>query len=172
MTVKENRCYFRVSGLVGLHVSPLSDAQWQAEERAIGSDWAPPRTASEENELTHWLDRVEQKLDLLLDHLEIPNPCRALRTKPQEVVISGGGLSYQSAQPFDAGQRVVIELEIGLPTVWIRCLGSVIRSEPEERGFKVALRFDVIREADRDRIIKYALENERRRVRRERAAGT
>ena len=163
MSVSEQRNFFRARGRVGLRVQQLSAERWDAEERNIRSDWSEPKELPE-SELTAWLERLEQKLDLLLDRLDIPNPARALRTESQDVVISGGGLSFESEHCFAEGAGLLVELDVGKKCAWIRCLGSVVRCEvfDEGLGFKVVVRFDVIREVDRDRIIEFALETERR----------
>lgn len=160
---ESERSFFRVHGLAGLRVERLDDRRWEEEEHAIRSDWTEAREAPD-SEIARWLDRVEQKLDLLLDRLEVDNPQKALRFHAQGVVISGGGISFDSEQRFGEGDRLLVELELGVPPVFIRCLGSVVRCEKRDSDYRMMIRFEVIREVDRDRIIEYALETERRSI--------
>jgi hypothetical protein len=71
----------------------------------------------------------------------------------------------ECATDFTAGDRVRLELELSpAPKDRIVGLGSIVDSSG------TAIRFDVIREADRDRIVQYTLAVERARVRPARSA--
>ena len=73
--------------------------------------------------------------------------------------VGGGGLLLWLAEPLEVGSR--LELVVELPAGRIRSVGEVVRvvspARPETRGVGVAVRFLEIAEADRDRIIAFAL---------------
>ena len=159
------RSYFRVETRIGLRVHALDPDRWEAESRAILEDRSRPLQGVDP-ELASWLDRIERKLDRLLEATGSAASGEIAHTEFRDVVLSGSGIRLGDASELEVGQPALLELELPVsPVVRIRCLGTVAREEGAGEDREVAVRFDVIREADRDRIVQYTLEVQRTELR-------
>jgi hypothetical protein len=161
----DERSFFRVRGNVGMRVERVSLERWKLEEAAILADRSAPVDAVDP-ELAHWLERIEHKLDLVLDHLGVPNDEPLVQLQTRSVLLSGSGVRFDGDEPLHEGDRVLLWLEFeGDAAVHLRALARVTDVNGSEEGGRIEVRFDVIREIDRDRVIEYTLEMERRRIR-------
>ena len=164
MSNEDDRGYFRVATRVGLSIRVVSEVEWEAAVETIETN--APLASAIEPETARILDRLEQKLDLVLEHLGTPNPQRIRHPELQDVQLSGSGVRLSLPTDFAAGDRVQVELDLSpMPTDRIVSLGTIVVSEPGG----TAIRFDVIREEDRDRIVQHTLAVERSRVRHDRS---
>ena len=166
-----NRGFFRVAAQVGLRVEPVGPEQWAETELALQAD---PTAVSKqvEPELAAWLERLERKLDLVLEQVGAPVSMRAEHPEVQEVMLSGSGIRFDAGHAFDEGAPVRIDLELpGSPSVLIQCLGKIVRLEDSgDAAHPCAIRFEVIREVDRDRIVQHTLAIQRHRLQQGRGA--
>lgn len=83
----------------------------------------------------------------------------------ETVDISGGGLMLKSPLPFPEGES--LELEVSLPQRGVvEALGKVVRVEMKKGGsspcYMLGIEFTVIKEAERQKIISYVYELQRR----------
>jgi len=161
----EGRGFFRVNTRIGLKMYRVDRKRWEAESRTILEDRSEPDPTID-LELARWLDRIEQKLDRVLEQLANAAVVGNAHGKARDLVLSGSGIHFHEEASLFAGDSLLLELELPRTrVVRIRCLGTVVRVDASDEGSGVAVRFDVIREVDRDRIVEYTLEVQRGQLR-------
>ena len=131
-------------------ISPLTQGVTERKEEE-GRGEADPALVS-------MLVNLDKKLDLIIDLLdEKGERKKSLKEKTRKVNIGGAGLRFQTEREFQKGDF----LELTVPA-----LGEVTRVERNERGyFTTAVKFNVINEDDRDRIIRYVFQKQREHLR-------
>ena len=167
------REYFRV-----LTRLPVRYRQLRGSEASLIGDEILGRKAKEsarmDPQLLAWFDRIEGKLDRILEHLGMPDAARFSAMDVQDVSLSGSGILFTAKDRLIDDSTALVEFQLpGPPARPVRCLARVVRSMPLEDAegqFATAVRFDVISEDDRDEIIRHVVEVERNQLR-ARAAG-
>lgn len=128
------------------------------------------------HEAQRQLDRIEEKLDRILDHLGLAAVDGA--SAPRRVIdvdISGSGLRFRTRQRYDEGTLLEIDLELPLsPPARMRALISVVRcSRPDgpspDGDWMLAGQYDAIHEDDRGAIVRYTFDRQREEKRSESA---
>ena len=110
---------------------------------------------------------ITQKLDMLVNHLTDKTGFNM--PEAREVSIGGGGLSFNCAERFEPGTRLVIKTFLPVYAHVIRLSCEVVRCEPkEDGGFEVAVKFVDLDEGTRDKIIRYIFAKQRKTLRTER----
>ena len=113
-------------------------------------------------EVAAWLDRIEQKLDGILLQLgavdEAPRP-----TRPEQVVLSGGGIRIPSDAAREVGDTLLVEFELpGPPARSVRCLGRIVGVYDENAdGRELAITYHAIHPQDREAVVQHTLAVER-----------
>jgi hypothetical protein len=118
--------------------------------------------------LNEWMQILDAKLDFILNLL---NERHASAEMPTEVCeLSAGGMNIISSDRFSVGD--ILELKILYPFSPPQILvlyGQVLRSDVKiEEGFLTAIKFTVIDDQVKDRIIRLVFEKERETIRRKR----
>jgi hypothetical protein len=128
------------------------------------------RKKSEDNELYAHLKLIDRKLDMILDLLGQQKREDMYKNLFTQVDISGSGIKFTSDTPLH--EEGFVELKIALPLspfVIISTLCQVVRSleskENNQNVWKIALKFLVINDYDRDFLINYIFNREREKLR-------
>ena len=87
-----------------------------------------------------------------------------------EIILSGAGIQFESDIPFQTGDYTELKIVVPLfpyPKITILC--QVVRTESMQGGvmgiFRIAMKFLVVNEKDRDFLVKYIFEKEREYLR-------
>jgi len=121
-------------------------------------------------ELTRQLDRLEEKLDRILDQLGAPREVGGAGLGPRQVRqvdISGSGMRFRIDDEAPSGSILEVDLLLPIaPPVAVLTLVEVVRcaragSEPEKGRWIMAGRYDTIHEDDRAAIVRYTFDRQR-----------
>lgn len=119
-----------------------------------------------ESALLPWVMKVDWLLEVILKTLAKAHPGCMEIARMTNVNISGGGISFVSPHPFNAGDR--LELKIILPPfVPIHTVVNIIRTSPDPhgRGVVLATEFVDLGEDEQDRIIRHIIQTQAERLR-------
>ncbi|WP_158107198.1 PilZ domain-containing protein [Vibrio furnissii] len=109
------------------------------------------------------LETQNSKLNLLLSFMLSQQDDPAYRT----FTISFGAsqFTYRAQNAVQAGQQVRAKLFLEHPAAAIYCYGQVTACEAEDNQFIVAVRYELLRDADQDLLIKAALYQQQKLLR-------
>lgn len=157
---------------------PLQARVVPAEERdkvrsrsscdSIGSLYQPLPDL-EDRVLAECMRIINSKLDAILNVMSIQSEgMPGLRTT--KVNISGSGLSFESDHVYEAGQMVELRIILPYPGEAVHHIyGHVVRSNRVTQDkSRTSVRFTVIDEDIRERIVKYVFEKQREDIRKQR----
>jgi hypothetical protein len=122
--------------------------------------------ALSESALLPWVMKVDWLLEVILKTLAKAHPGSMEIARMTNVNISGGGISFVSPHPFNAGDR--LELKIILPPfVPIHTIVNIIRTDPDPhgQGVMLATEFLDLGEDEQDRLIRYIIQTQAERLR-------
>ncbi len=163
---RERRAYFRVRAYLPLRHRPLQPG----ERETLRAEMSTPRPEPEVEEgLSTWLCQLEEKLDLVLSHLD-PAAQRPLCDRDRRVVeISGSGLSFPSKERIRVGESLLVELRLpgGRPRP-VRALAEVVERREADDPWgesRVAVAFREIHEDDREAIVRFSNDLQRLELR-------
>jgi hypothetical protein len=126
-----------------------------------------PPQALNDPAIYEWVKFIDAKLDVILQQIfENKN----LFDMPLEVCeLSGSGMSIISPDKFSIGDTLELKVLYPLsPTHILRLYGNVVRSEKVADGYLTALRFTIIDDSVRDKIIRLVFDKERETIRKKR----
>jgi hypothetical protein len=111
------------------------------------------------------LAAMNEKLDHILAILNPSDPMALRFEAPQPVNISGSGVGLISMETFPLDTALVLELVLpfAFPLI-VKAIGRINRVEPLDAGHQqwyIRSQFDVIREEDREAIIRYIFREQR-----------
>lgn len=129
------------------------------ESEKIKSGIMPPDV--EDPLLAEWLKHLLDKMDKIIDLLSLHQADRKLPPLRTEN-LSGGGVSFTSAQEFHPGDLIEIKM-IFTETMEgaLYLYGEVVQSEARDDGFFTAVCFVCLDDSIRDDIIRFVFEKER-----------
>lgn len=119
-----------------------------------------------ESMLLPWVMKVDWLLEVILKTLAKAHPDCMEIARMTNVNISGGGISFVSPHPFNAGDR--LEMKIILPPfVPIHTVVNIIRTSPDPhgQGLWLATEFVELGSDDQDRLIRHILQTQAERLR-------
>lgn len=151
-----DREFFRVKTTLAFRTSPVEADRYQeiASEILTQVDRALPDV---DPALIGWLDRLERKLDRLLDHHGLAAHHALDERERVTVELSGSGLSFPSETALEAGTAVLVEFELPeTPIRRVRCLTRVVQGSDRGDG-RVGVSFETIRLVDRDAVVRHTL---------------
>ncbi len=163
------RAFFRVSVRLPIRLGWLTseeEEELRAELEAPRADWS---ASSGDELLLATLQRIEEKLDLLLEgRAQAPTPPVG-EADMRTAVLSASGLQTTTDEPFRPGDAVKVEMLLpDSPPRVVRALAQVV-SGPTRRvdgaRQRVALAFESVEEGGRDAIVRYACDAQRRAIR-------
>ncbi len=177
----ERRRFFRIDSEIAVNVEPLTSDESPTLEslekqrpRAFGlladihdiareAEVALRQIQARDSAVADFCRSIDKRLELLTRFVAV----NALSDPvPQRVVsLSGNGMRFFSEQSLQPGQAVRIEMLLPDLGAAILCYGEVVDCKTVDGGFQIALTFTVIREADRDAIVRHVLAKESERLR-------
>ena len=119
-----------------------------------------------ESALLPWVMKVDWLLEVILKTLAKAHPGCMEIARMTNVNISGGGISFVSPHPYNAGDR--LELKIILPPfVPIHTVVHIIRASPDPhgQGVMLATEFVDLGGDEQDRIIRHIIQTQAERLR-------
>ncbi|MFQ5417010.1 MAG: PilZ domain-containing protein [Myxococcota bacterium] len=164
---EEKRAYLRVAARLRIRERVLQPGEFDALRREI--EMRPrPESADIDPRLLIRFERLELKLDRILSCLDsaVPQPIATL--EPRDVQVSGAGMCMATKERPEPGARILVEILLSESSVPLRVIGEVLgHIEPRAPGDdpRIAVAFVVINDADREAIVRFALEMERCAVR-------
>jgi len=168
------RAYFRVQTHIPLRLGWLTSEQAQVLVHSIETSRRDELSIRDDG-LRVILQRIEEKLDLLLQAQQGGAPLSLGQIEPQRVALSGSGLETGTAEPFRPGDPVKVELLLpGTTPRPITALARVVYgpsrrvSEGQE---SVALAFSHVDESDRDAIVRHVYDVQRLMLRERKQPG-
>jgi hypothetical protein len=122
----------------------------------VNSREALTRLRDRDEDLAEFLQYLDNKLNLLLrGRRQAESPLDRLAS--HEVSLSSGGMAFVAGRPFEKDDRLELHLVL-LPSYnYICCLGSVVNSQiiDQGRGHRISLRFSLLTDEDRERLIQH-----------------
>jgi hypothetical protein len=164
MNSANKREYSRVQALVPLEIRivPPEDKpnlQSRADKKTL--PLLDPPGDVEDPQLAEWLRFLNVKLDTILRYLDQDRDNTGnMVLKP--VMIGGGGFSFTSAERYAVGDTLEVKLLLPLVTpllLYLYC--EVVQSEERDDGFFTALKFILMDDSIRDKILRFVFEKER-----------
>ena len=163
-SIQNKREYSRVQAMIPLKilvVSPeeMKDLESRAEKKTIPLINTPNDV--EDPLLAEWLRFLNSKLDIIIKYLGSEhdnNDNMFLRS----VTIGGGGLSLISPERYSPGDTLEVKMLLPSATpqlLYLYCV--VVQSEERCDGYFSALRFILMDDPVRDRILRFVFEKER-----------
>jgi len=118
--------------------------------------------------LAEWLSMINRKLDLILNTLGAQK--LGFNSLPvQSVNISGGGLSFNSQEPFNRGDIVEAMMVLSSSSsVALYVYGEVVAVDRRNDSFEIGLKFVAMGDEIREEICRFVFERERQILREKR----
>ncbi len=160
---RERRGFFRVRTRIAVRARLASETEAQAFLSELASRREGPSLPIDPI-LALRLDRLEQKLDLVLSTLRRDATPPLGVEHQQTITLSGNGLELTPDEPVEPGSDLLVELRIPVsPPRLVRLLaravtGAAASGESKER---IALTYVAIDENDREAIIRHVFDVER-----------
>ena len=151
-----------------------SDNQLLPPDGALGLDIIDSDRVGQESPsnayMTDFLLQMDEKLDKILALLSNGEPDKGLLSQGLGVNISGAGISMRADKPVESGTIVQTNFVLSKnPMVFIKVFGEVERITPvKEEGvtrYEIGIRFLDISPEDRERIITFVFQRQRKAIR-------
>ncbi|NNL67824.1 MAG: hypothetical protein HKP30_16365 [Myxococcales bacterium] len=159
---RDEREYFRVQTELPLRLKPIGESERDSLAQTI-LQRDTVETGDIDPHLARWLDRLESKLDHVLTHLGLD--VEGMRpTERLPVVLSGSGMLLSAIDSCRDADWFLLDFELpGTPDHPVRALAERVHNGP--RGEVLALRFTAITPEDRNAVVRYTLDVERKHLR-------
>ncbi len=172
--MSSKREFVRIQAEVGLAYQPISDDDWprwesgsllvsrrQAASPTRSTDYALGRLLSDtfDPEVARFLEGLDHKVNALLELASDKEDDGELATTTVE--ISACGISFPCTD-LNEGDRVLLTVALpGRPRRTVEVIASVLRTIDNRTDRWVAASFDQITGADRERLVRFALQLQR-----------
>ena len=173
----EKREYVRAELTTQVKVQPISRQEFE-QIKTTKTGVALDGTCPDESDmssalfehLVKRLNRIEEKVDRILDRLDP-------ESRPDDGVkygtakdISGVGIKLSLDEEMEAGQLVLISLSVpGFSIGFLQAYGEITRVSPKEtmgrQSFDTSIKFLIISETEREKLISYAFFKQRQAIR-------
>jgi len=166
------REFSRVDAVVPLEVRLISPVErdnirsFIAGEASLPEYQIPPEV--DDIVLSEWLKMMNAKLDAIISALADQNE-KVPVISQKMVNISGGGLSFDSAEKYQSGN--ILEMKIMLPITPVYTLyiyGEVVDVRAKDGKYHTAVKFVTIDDEIRDHIVKFVFKTQRDILRKKR----
>ncbi len=154
----DQRSFFRVRARIPMRYRALAPGEFEK----IRAEIRTPRHESEgiDPVLGGWMQRLDDKLDLLLSYHDPDQPAPLGSRDARQVEVSGSGMRFEAKDPVEAGEDILLEFQLpGSVPRRVRSIARVIRNlEPHgpEQEREIAVSFRVIDEGDREAIVHFS----------------
>jgi hypothetical protein len=180
----DEREFVRIDTQLPLQYRPLSPAEYRREKARLLTDrqarmhpffqlmdhWASQdeqslRSSEFERLIVPVLAALNEKLDRILSIVHPGDPAALRFEEPRPLNISGSGLGLVLNECLPLETAIALEFLLPFPfPLRIKAIGKVNRVEPlapEPQQWYTGTKFDVIREEDREAIIRYIFREQR-----------
>ena len=170
----QRREYSRVEAYVPFEYRVIAPEEREHIQARIsgnkaGSDLRPlPDMGEYDHILGEWLKILNAKMDTVIRLITLQKD-GYFGLSFKAINISGGGLSFSSAQ--EVGLADILEIKLMLTQqqpLAMSIYGEVVKSEKRDNGFFIAIRYVHMDELVRDEIIRFVFEREREIIREKR----
>ncbi len=170
---EEKRSYVRADLATRVKVQPVSREAFEHHKamRVGGlADEAPGEDGGRMGYLFDRLNRIEEKLDRILDKLDPDSGAGEATSYGTAQNISGAGINLILEDAFEVGQLVLISLSVpGFSIGFLQAYGEVVRVAPDtgkgQPSFDTSIKFLIISEDEREKLIGYAFQRQRQMIR-------
>ena len=173
MNDTDRREFSRVDAFVCLQTRVVPEGQGPKLRSWVSSELALPQLQSlpelEDKAVFEAMNIINSKLDLILNILNHQDQnFHCLKTS--QVNISGSGLSFDCLEAYEMGDMLELKIVFPeIPDMMICVYGQVVKTgNGESEGRRVSVRFSVIDEEIRDKIVKYVFDKQREIIRKSR----
>jgi F0F1-type ATP synthase assembly protein I len=174
---EEKRTSVRAELATRVKIQPVSREEFE-ESKSVQISGVPAGIPLDEGGLSDgqlgyllgYLNRIEEKLDQVMQKLD-PDACGGeTSTYGMARNISGAGVNLILDEAFEEGQLVLISLSVpGFSIGFLQAYGEVVRVEPVTKNnrqtFETSIKFLVISEDEREKLISYAFYMQRQAIR-------
>ncbi|MCL6582793.1 MAG: PilZ domain-containing protein [bacterium] len=188
MLPREKRKDYRIQDILAIEYQVLSPGEYEAEKARLENQPSGVRSLKDRyaNFLPEGLEgegwraedpdvvrgllkliiSLNEKVDLILSHLEGKGEVSIYRRPPQEVSLSASGVGFCSSEYIPAETYVKVRMLLPqTPQILITTLGKVVRVTTKQIGevkkFEVGILFLDIHEDDQEAIIKHIFTRQR-----------
>jgi hypothetical protein len=174
---EEKRTCVRADLATRVKVQPVSREEFELSKATrIGNVSKGPNTDegslsdSRIGYLFDRMNRIEDKLDRILQKLDPENSNEEMTCYGLAQNVSGAGINLILEEAFEEGQLVLITLSVpGFSIGFLQAYGEVVRVLPmhsnERESFETSIKFIIISEEEREKLISYAFRIQRQAIR-------
>jgi hypothetical protein len=170
---KEKRAYVRADLATQVKVQPVSREAFEHHKamRVGGfSGDVMPDDGGRMGYLFDRLNQIEEKLDRILERLDPDSGSVEETSYGTAQNISGAGVKLVLEDAYDVGQLVMISLSVpGFSIGFLQAYGEVVRVTPQTGAsqpvFETSIKFLIISEDEREKLIAYAFQVQRQTIR-------
>jgi hypothetical protein len=170
---EEKRTYVRAEMSARVKVQPVSREAFEHHKATRGgklSELGPGGDEGRLGYLSDHLNRIEEKLDRVLEKLDPAGSSGDEAAYGTAQNISGAGVNLILEETFDVGQLVMISLSVpGFSIGFLQTYGEVVRVAPQKGKkrplFETSIKFLMISEDEREKLIAYAFQRQRQSIR-------
>lgn len=170
---KENRSYVRADLSTRVKVQPVSREEFEHHKAMKGAGLSGDTHGPDAGRMGFLFDRlnrIEEKLDRILDRLDLDSGAGEPTSYGTAQNISGAGINLLLEDVYDVGQLVLISLSVpGFSIGFLQAYGEVVRVLPQkgkgQPSFDTSIKFLVISEDEREKLIGYAFQRQRQMIR-------
>jgi hypothetical protein len=170
---ENRRSFYRIEARLPVRLTALDPG----EAAAVALELTTSRETGldiEDLALRAAFQRLERKLELVLAHLDRGRPQPLTRAASKRIDLSASGVAVEDAEDSELGDEVLIEFQLpGDPPRHVRAIGHVAGERSGSARGKItrAFAFDVIAEQDREAIVRFSHDVQRRELRKRRRRG-
>jgi len=118
----------------------------------------------ESPEVARYFSYIEEKINLLAHHIMMAND-ELFVESTQPVNISGSGVSFTADTELEIGSCLEVKFTLNPSMVRINTFSEVVSCKLENGGFRVAVVFKTLRDADRDMLIRHVVKKQMNNIR-------
>ena len=160
------RVFYGPESLAGRQAMALEGEMWsnqgrlEAAARQVMEDAGVDESHRPLLSVMRWMDF---KLDLILHHLRLREQQTHFPYQATTTDLSGSGLGLDRSEGVGVGERVMLALYLPEnPSRPVYAMAEVVRVADVQYGAKAAFRFLEIAEGDRERVIRFGFDQQRR----------
>jgi c-di-GMP-binding flagellar brake protein YcgR len=170
---EEKRAYVRADLTTQVKVQPVSREAFEHHKAMRVGGLSGDVVAEDGGRMGHLFDRlnrIEEKLDRILEKLDPESGSAEETSYGTAQNISGAGVNLILEDAYDVGQLVLISLSVpGFSIGFLQAYGEVVRVTPHKGtarpSFETSIKFLIISEDEREKLIGYAFQVQRQTIR-------
>lgn len=117
---------------------------------------------SQADDLVRFLNAQSRKIDLMMSYILSKEDDDMVRFQTEK--FGAGGLTFTTTDTFTKGEQVRLKIFLGAEAAAVYCFGEILQVDTTEDGFLVTLLYSVIREEDRDLLVRCTLHQQSKQL--------